>query len=381
GTRKFTDISILYLRELLPRKWRRKEKKELFTKRLLSHVLMKVKKISMEEGLCTTISGIFEFPEESPSNSMILAYWLNKNTTSPVDTNQPMLPWSIIPRTDSTLFGILRKKTIPTYLFYADLGEHKNLIPKPELHIPEILVAEEPVTLTCTFKGTCKETKAPLLSWKEPITPSNTDSSSNSSTSSSVLCHLNFSLANLTKSSMLKLQAVSPPRLLYSSCSLKKTLQCSCSFQGIPTPSVQWLMDRVPVSVNSMSNILHMTSSVSVPWANSTISLTGDPEIVTKLHCEGKNEYGIHTSSIFLIPHKNSVSNVFLKGLIQGVVYGSIASALLCFFFVLLTPVPLSHLADVSSSFRTSVMCSRKPSLALTGYLFRAPIAIWALGN
>ncbi|XP_005596512.1 SIGLEC family-like protein 1 [Equus przewalskii] len=136
---------------------------------------------------------------------------------------------------------------------------------------------------------------------------------------------------------MLKLQAVSPPRLLYSSCSLKKTLQCSCSFQGIPTPSVQWLMDRVPVSVNSMSNILHMTSSVSVPWANSTISLTGDPEIVTKLHCEGKNEYGIHTSSIFLIPHKNSVSNVFMKGLIQGVVYGSIASALLCFFFVLLT--------------------------------------------
>lgn len=90
----------------------------------------------MEEGPCTTISGIFEFPEESPSNSMILAYWLNKNTTSPVDTNQPVLPWSIIPRRDSTLFGILRKKTIPSwstiyskgtaYLFYADLGEHKR---------------------------------------------------------------------------------------------------------------------------------------------------------------------------------------------------------------------------------------------------------------
>ncbi|VTJ73914.1 Hypothetical predicted protein [Marmota monax] len=31
-----------------------------------------------------------------------------------------------------------------------------------------------------------------------------------------------------------------PARLLNSSCSLEKMLQCSCSFHGTPTPSVQW---------------------------------------------------------------------------------------------------------------------------------------------
>ncbi|XP_014653071.1 PREDICTED: SIGLEC family-like protein 1 [Ceratotherium simum simum] len=143
-------------------------------------------------------------------------------------------------------------------------------------------------------------------------------------------------LTNLAKSSMVTLQLVAPARLLYSSCSLEKTLQCSCSFYGIPTPSVQWLMKGVPVGVNSMGNILQVTSTIIAPWANSTINLLGEPEILMSLRCEGKNQYGIHTSSIFLIPDKNSVSNAFMKGLIQGIVYGSIASALLFFFLVLL---------------------------------------------
>ncbi|KAF5917108.1 hypothetical protein HPG69_014037, partial [Diceros bicornis minor] len=127
-------------------------------------------------------------------------------------------------------------------------------------------------------------------------------------------------LTNLAKSSMVTLQLVAPARLLYSSCSLEKTLQCSCSFYGIPTPSVQWLMKGVPVGVNSMGNILQVTSTIIAPWANSTINLLGEPEILMSLRCEGKNQYGIHTSSIFLIPDKNSVSSAFMKGLIQGVV-------------------------------------------------------------
>nr|XP_034343620.1 SIGLEC family-like protein 1 isoform X2 [Arvicanthis niloticus] len=31
-----------------------------------------------------------------------------------------------------------------------------------------------------------------------------------------------------------------PARLLNSFCAVEKTLQCSCSFHGVPTPSVQW---------------------------------------------------------------------------------------------------------------------------------------------
>ncbi|XP_008563273.1 PREDICTED: SIGLEC family-like protein 1, partial [Galeopterus variegatus] len=150
-------------------------------------------------------------------------------------------------------------------------------------------------------------------------------------------CHLNTSLANLTRSSVVKLQVVSPARLFNSSCALKKTLQCSCSFHGIPTPSVQWWMGDAPVDVNSMDNILQVTSTILAPWANSTINLIGEPEILTRLYCEGKNQYGIHTSSIFFMPDQNLVSNVFMKGLIQGIMYGAIATALLFFCLVLLT--------------------------------------------
>ncbi|VTJ73915.1 Hypothetical predicted protein [Marmota monax] len=124
--------------------------------------------------------------------------------------------------------------------------------------------------------------------------------------------HLNFSLENSTRSSLAKLQAVSPARLLNSSCSLEKTLQCSCSFHGIPTPSVQWWVGGVPVGVNSVDGGLQVTSTTLSPWANSTISLRGDPEIVRRLHCAGRNLYGIHTCSIFLIPGKSSASSMFL---------------------------------------------------------------------
>ncbi|XP_023988461.2 LOW QUALITY PROTEIN: SIGLEC family-like protein 1 [Physeter macrocephalus] len=180
---------------------------------------------------------------------------------------------------------------------------------------------------------------------------STTDGSSNSSSlvlhftlkpkdhGTTLGCHLNLSPANPTGSRMVRLQEASPATMLYSSCSLKKTLRCSCSFHGIPTPSAQWdgrLMGGVPVGLNNMNNILQVTFSIIAPWAKSAISLLGEPEIIMGLHCEGKNQHGIHTSSIFLIPDKNSVSNAFAKGLIQGIVYGSIASALFFFFLVLL---------------------------------------------
>ncbi|TEA25479.1 hypothetical protein DBR06_SOUSAS11710083, partial [Sousa chinensis] len=126
-----------------------------------------------------------------------------------------------------------------------------------------------------------------------------------------------------------------PASLLYSSCSLEKTLQCSGSFHGLPTPSLQWLMGGAPMGLNNMNNIFQVTFSIIAPWANSTITLLGEPEITMGLHCEGKDRYGIHTSSIFLIPDKNSVSNAFVKGLIQGVVYGPIASALFSFLVLL----------------------------------------------
>ena len=51
---------------------------------LLSHVLMEVKKIPVEEGLCCA----FQFPKELPSTSMLMGYRLNKNISS-LATSEP----------------------------------------------------------------------------------------------------------------------------------------------------------------------------------------------------------------------------------------------------------------------------------------------------
>ncbi|XP_055093882.1 sialic acid-binding Ig-like lectin 10 isoform X1 [Symphalangus syndactylus] len=360
---------------------------------LLSHVLMEVKKIPVEEGLCTTIPCAFEFPKEPPSNSVIMCYWLNKNISSLVATNKPSatigdntkdkfyMTGNLAEEGCTLLIHIILKGNSITYLLYADLGEQKSaflreniklfvseLTQKPELHIPEILLAEKPVTLNCTLKGTCKETKALFHSRKN---------SAISSSSSPVLhftlrpedhgntlgCHLNFSLANVTKNSVVNLQVVSPARLFNSSCSLEKRVLCSCSFHGIPTPSMQWWMGGVPVDVNSMDNILQVTSSTRAPWANSTINLIGEPEIVMRLHCEGKNQYGIHTSSIFLMPNKKAVSSVFVKGLIQGIVYGAIAFSLLFFCLVLLSMKMLTWWEEHQRPKTKEVLPLKKPEL------------------
>ncbi|XP_049477637.1 SIGLEC family-like protein 1 isoform X2 [Panthera uncia] len=127
---------------------------------------------------------------------------------------------------------------------------------------------------------------------------------------------------------------MAPARLLYS-CSLEKTLLCSCSFYGIPTPSVQWWMGGAPMGANSVDSSVHVTSTIIAPWANSTISLTEQPKMSTSLLCEGKNQNGTHALSILLMPRKSSfLPQTFMKGLIQGVVYGAIAASLLFFCLI-----------------------------------------------
>ncbi|KAM9048239.1 SIGLEC family-like protein 1 [Megaptera novaeangliae] len=123
---------------------------------------------------------------------------------------------------------------------------------------------------------------------------------------------------------------LAPARLLDSSCSLKKTLQRSCSFHGTPTPSVRWWTGGAPVGMNGMDGGLQVTSSTLGPWANSTISLTEQPQVGTSLRCEGRSQKGTRALSILLTSGKSSlVPQTFMKGLIQGVFYGAIAMTLL----------------------------------------------------
>nr|XP_020755941.1 SIGLEC family-like protein 1 [Odocoileus virginianus texanus] len=133
---------------------------------------------------------------------------------------------------------------------------------------------------------------------------------------------------------------LAPTRLLDSSCSLKKTLQCSCSFWGTPTPSVRWRVGGAPVVMNRTG--LRVTSATLGPWANSTIHLTEPPETGMSLLCEGRNPEGTHTLTILLKSGRSSlVAQTFMKGLVRGVFYGAIGVTLL---FLCLIPLIVKHI-------------------------------------
>ncbi|XP_054567285.1 myelin-associated glycoprotein isoform X2 [Eptesicus fuscus] len=328
---------------------------------LLSHALMGVTKIPLEENLCTTVPCRLAFPKEPLDNSMIMGYWLNKNVSAPVATNKSNviiddhnngrfhILWNLEERDCTLLIHNVLKRDDATYLSAADLQEQKTAFLRENitLFLSDIPMARASVTLTCTIRSSCIAAKARFLSWKEPATSFNTDGSRNSSVSSSVLhftpkpkdrgttlqCYLNFPLSNSTA---VRFPVIMPATLLYYVCSLEKIPQCNCSFYGIPTPFVQWLMDGVPVIKKNMSDTFQVTTTITAPWANSTIRFTGKPEEVMSLRCEGKNKYGIQEASIFLVPDESSVPILFVKGLIQGIVYGVIIPALFYFFLVLL---------------------------------------------
>uniref|UniRef100_H0X053 SIGLEC family like 1 n=1 Tax=Otolemur garnettii TaxID=30611 RepID=H0X053_OTOGA len=161
-----------------------------------------------------------------------------------------------------------------------------------------------------------------------------------------------------------------PARLLNSSCFFKKTLQCSCAFHGVPTPSVQWWLGGA--LVDGTNGNLQVTSIVLGPWANSTIHLTEKPEMGTRLVCEGKNQNGTHASSILLMSSKRGslVSQTFMKGLIQGVVYGTIAVTLL---FLCLLPFIVKYIrmkqakkiAAIKAKKSSKGKASREPKMSL----------------
>lgn len=98
---------------------------------------------------------------------------------------------------------------------------------------------------------------------------------------------------------------IAPARLIDSFCSLEKILRCTCSFNGIPTPSVRWWIEGDIVGVDSPDDSYQVTSTILGPWINSTISLTQQPEIGTHLLCEGKNHHGNHLLSIVLMSSKD----------------------------------------------------------------------------
>uniref|UniRef100_A0A4W2CZ82 SIGLEC family like 1 n=1 Tax=Bos indicus x Bos taurus TaxID=30522 RepID=A0A4W2CZ82_BOBOX len=194
---------------------------------------------------------------------------------------------------------------------------------------------------------------------------------------------------------------LAPTRLLDSSCSLKKTLQCSCSFRGTPMPSVQWWVGGTPVAMNHTG--FRVTSTTLGPWANSTIHLTKLPETGTSLLCEGRNPEGTHALTILLksgdgggapcgwgrgggpwglgrqlggprgepllmssLPPGRSplVAQTFMKGLIRGVFYGAIGVTLL---FLCLVPLIAKHIRLKQAKKIAAMKAEKSPKRARQG--------------
>ncbi|KAM4825143.1 SIGLEC family-like protein 1 isoform 2-T3 [Thomomys bottae] len=116
---------------------------------------------------------------------------------------------------------------------------------------------------------------------------------------------------------------LAPARLLSSSCSVEKTLKCSCSFHGIPTPSVEWLVGDVPVDMRIVRGGFQVTSTTLGPWANSTLHLM-EPAKGTSI-----------------LSRSPQAPGVFLKGIIQGVVCGATAVTLI---FLCLLPIIVNYI-------------------------------------
>ncbi|MBZ3889347.1 Sialic acid-binding Ig-like lectin 9 [Sciurus carolinensis] len=292
----------------------------------------------VQEGLCVLVPCNFSYPNSGPGN--VSGYWFHEwadtNHDSPVATNDPA--WSVQEETQGRFLLLgdpttkdcslsirdARNSDTGSYFFRMERGNVKwnycanqvsvnvtALTHSPDILLPGTLEAGRPSNLNCSVPWACEQGTSPTFSWEGTsvsslganithssvltLTPRPQDHGTN------LTCRVTFPAAGVTTERTIQLNVTSPARLLDSSCSLEKTLQCSCSFHGIPTPSVQWWMGDAPVDVNSMNGGLQVTSTMLGPWANSTINLAKEPEMGTSLLCEGKNQNGTHALSILLM--------------------------------------------------------------------------------
>ncbi|GAB1291977.1 Sialic acid-binding Ig-like lectin 10 [Apodemus speciosus] len=123
-----------------------------------------------------------------------------------------------------------------------------------------------------------------------------------------------------------------PPRMATPSCSWEaKGLHCSCSSRAWPAPSLRWRLGERLLEGNSSNASFAVTSSSLGPWVNSSLSLLEKPGPSLWLSCESRNIHGAQTTSVLLLPDKDS-STAFSKGAVLG--FG--VTALLAFCLIVI---------------------------------------------
>ncbi|XP_072614063.1 sialic acid-binding Ig-like lectin 5 isoform X4 [Vulpes vulpes] len=124
----------------------------------------------------------------------------------------------------------------------------------------------------------------------------------------------------------LHLSVVYPPRPLSPSCSWEgEALQCTCSSNARPAPTLRWRLGEGLLERNHSNASLTVTSSAEGPWANSSLSLRGPLGSGLRLSCEAWNMYGKQSAAVLLLPGKS----VFLAGAVPAALGGAGATALL----------------------------------------------------
>ncbi|XP_057567451.1 sialic acid-binding Ig-like lectin 5 isoform X2 [Hippopotamus amphibius kiboko] len=137
----------------------------------------------------------------------------------------------------------------------------------------------------------------------------------------------------------LSLSVVYPPQLLGPSCSQQdEGLQCSCSSQAQPAPSLRWQLGEGLLEEHFSNASFKVTSSSSEPWANSSLSLTGGLRSGLRLTCEARNIHGAQSATVLLLPGKPASLNGVVPGALGGAGGMALLSLCLCLIFFCMVP-------------------------------------------
>ncbi|XP_034372749.1 sialic acid-binding Ig-like lectin 10 isoform X2 [Arvicanthis niloticus] len=125
-----------------------------------------------------------------------------------------------------------------------------------------------------------------------------------------------------------------PPQMSRPSCSWENEgLHCSCSSRAWPAPSLRWRLGEGLLEGNSTNASFKITSSSLGPWVNSSLSLLQELGPSLWLSCESWNTHGAQTTSVLLLPDKDT-STAFSKGAVLG--FGITVLLALCLIVIIM---------------------------------------------
>ncbi|KAM7059334.1 sialic acid-binding Ig-like lectin 11 [Molossus nigricans] len=132
----------------------------------------------------------------------------------------------------------------------------------------------------------------------------------------------------------LRLLVQNPPQLLGPSCSWEdQGLLCSCSSRAQPAPSVRWRLGEGLLEGNHSNASYTVTSRSAGPWANSSLSLSGELSAGLRISCEARNVHGAPSAAVLLLPGKLVPRKTVILGALGGAGVTGLLSLCLCFIF------------------------------------------------